>query len=152
MNTYNKVLSSSNNKLYKEKPNKNMDDKYLKFYSNAKYPYNKLSNFYYVREGILYNGLKYPSVEHAYQASKFNNEEDKKDFTLTGKYGTEDGFRLLYEHSEYQNKQNYWMRKESIGILAKMAYVNNRGELVGRNLTGKWLMMIRDEIKNNENK
>jgi hypothetical protein len=30
--------------------------------------------------------------------------------------------------------------------------VNNRGELVGRNLTGKWLMMIRDEIKNNENK
>jgi len=30
--------------------------------------------------------------------------------------------------------------------------VNNRGELVGRNLAGKWLMMIRDEIKNNENK
>lgn len=33
--------------------------KFICFYSNAKEPYNKLSNFHYVKEGILYNGLKY---------------------------------------------------------------------------------------------
>ena len=61
-----------------------MEEKYIKFYSNAKEPYNKLSNFHYIKEGIKYNGLIYPSVEHAYQSTKFNNEKDKIDFSING--------------------------------------------------------------------
>ena len=95
---------------------------YIQFHSNAVDPYNKFSNFHYVKEGIKYNGLIYPSVEHAYQASKFNNEEDKKDFTMTGKYGTPEGFKLVYKPNEWKNKQNYWMKKGNIGILAKMGW------------------------------
>ena len=29
-----------------------MSEKYIKFYSGAKEPYNKLSNFHYIKEGI----------------------------------------------------------------------------------------------------
>jgi len=39
-------------------------------------PFRFLSNFYPVQ--IEVEGLSYPSVEHAYQASKCNNSEDKQ--------------------------------------------------------------------------
>ena len=95
---------------------------FIQFHSNAVAPYNKFSNFHYIKEGIKYNGLIYPSVEHAYQATKFNNIKDKEDFTITGKYGTPEGFKLLYKPNEWKNKQNYWMRKDNIGILAKIGW------------------------------
>lgn len=39
-----------------------------------------LSNFYHCR--IPYQGITYPSVEHAYQAAKFTNESTKEDISL----------------------------------------------------------------------
>lgn len=122
--------------------------KYICFYSDAKEPYNKLSNFHYVKEGILYNGLKYPSVEHAYQASKFNNEKDKLDFTMDGKYGNIDGFKLLYG-DDYLNKQKYWMAKENIGILAKLGWQTYpKDHYTYKELDdNEWLNILREKYK-----
>ena len=126
-----------------------MSKKYIKFYSGAKEPYNKLSNFHYIKEGILYNGLKYPSVEHAYQASKFNNQKDKLDFTMEGKYGNIEGFRLLYNQNEYENKKKYWMKKGNIGILAKMAWQRYpKNHYTYRELNNnEWLKILREKYK-----
>lgn len=131
-----------NNKMSKQK-------QYIKFYSDAKKPYNKLSNFHYIKEGILYNGLKYPSVEHAYQASKFNNEKDKLDFTMDGKYGNVDGFNLLYNKDEVENKKIYWMRKGNIGILAKMAWQKYpKDHYTYKELDdNEWLKILREKYK-----
>lgn len=87
-----------------------MSKTYIKFFSNAIKPYNKLSNFHYIKEGINYNGLIYPSIEHAFQASLLNNEKDKLDFTINGKYGKISGFSLLFKPNEYENKKSYWMK------------------------------------------
>ncbi len=122
---------------------------YIKFYSNAKEPYYKLSNFNYIKQGINYNGLIYPSVEHAYQASKFNNITDKKDFTITGKYGTIDGFKLLYNKDEYKQKMNYWMAKDNIGILAKLGWKKyDKSHYTYKKLPkSEWLKILREKYK-----
>lgn len=38
--------------------------------------YSFLSNFYPCN--VIYDGMRYPSVEHAYQAAKTNNVSDRK--------------------------------------------------------------------------
>ncbi len=47
--------------------------------------YKFLSNFYPC--GIVYEGIKYPSVEHAFQALKTFNIEKRKEIALTKKPG-----------------------------------------------------------------
>ena len=126
-----------------------MEDKYIKFYSEAKEPYNKLSNFHYIKEGIKYNGLIYPSVEHAYQSTKFNNEKDKIDFTINGKYGTIKGFKLLYKENEWEKKKNYWMKKGNIGILAKIGWKKYLpSHYTGIKLSkNEWMKILRQKYK-----
>lgn len=46
-------------------------------------PYHKLSNFY--ETPVDYQGLRYPSSEHAYQATKYN---EKKRFAIGGDLST----------------------------------------------------------------
>ena len=46
-------------------------EKVTRFYSNSCYPFYFLSNFAFVDEGIEYDGIIYPSVEHAFQAQKY---------------------------------------------------------------------------------
>jgi predicted NAD-dependent protein-ADP-ribosyltransferase YbiA (DUF1768 family) len=43
----------------------------LKFFSDAKEPVCKLSNFCLIKEGIEVFGIRYATSEHAYQAQKF---------------------------------------------------------------------------------
>jgi|SRR3990172_2081900 len=91
----------------------------LPFFSNAIKPMFKLSNFAHIREGINVDGIIYPSSEHAYQAQKFV-EKDRSRFSITGDLGTWDGMRLV-AGKDWENKIKYWAKKESIGIIAKMA-------------------------------
>lgn len=39
--------------------------------------YRFLSNFYPIADGLYYNGIVYPTAEHAYQAAKVNPYEEK---------------------------------------------------------------------------
>jgi predicted NAD-dependent protein-ADP-ribosyltransferase YbiA (DUF1768 family) len=101
-----------------------IDSEYVKFYSNASKPYYKLSNFAQIKEGIDVDGIVYPSTEHAFQAQKFI-PEDRKRFSTTGDIGkASTGFKLVYPKegkAEVEKKRDFWMKKENIGILAKMA-------------------------------
>ena len=46
-------------------------EKCIKFFSFAKEPFCKLSNFCLIKDGIEVFGLRYATTEHAYQAQKF---------------------------------------------------------------------------------
>ena len=97
-------------------------DNHEKFYSNAAKPLNLLSNFSIIDEGIVIDGLEFPSSEHAFQAQRFNKSEDRVRFTTSGDLGQVDsGFRLIYGKDEWEKKRDYWMKKGNIGIVAKMA-------------------------------
>lgn len=87
-------------------------EKYISFFSNAKEPLNKLSNFHEALIKVFHN--KYISTEHAFQSRKFL-EPDQERFTIDGDLGSEDSFELLKINKEY------WMKKKNIGIIAKMA-------------------------------
>ena len=98
---------------------------YTSFFSNAKYPYYKMSNFNHIKSGIIFNGLKYYSIEHAFQAQKYI-ESDRYRFSVNGDLGTWDGFKLV------NNKDiNYWKKKDNIGIIAKMATNIKIGKKLG---------------------
>lgn len=98
-----------------------MDRKYISgeeviyFWSNAKEPYNKFSNFHQV-DNYIFEGIQYPSVEHAYVAQFYN---DKLQFSINGKYK---------DFANVSVSENYWMKKNNIGIVAKMANKQLRGK------------------------
>lgn len=97
-------------------------NQYEKFYSNAAKPFNLLSNFSIIDEGIIVDGLEFPSSEHAFQAFRFDKPKDRKRFTTSGDLGqVESGFRLIYGKDDWEKKRDYWMKKGNIGIIAKLA-------------------------------
>lgn len=98
---------------------------YISFYSNAKYPYYKMSNFNHIKSGIIFNGLKFYSTEHAFQAQKYI-QSDRYRFSVDGDLCTWDGFKLV------NNKDiNFWKKKDNIGIIAKMATNIKIGKKLG---------------------
>jgi len=92
----------------------------INFWSNAKKPYYNLSNFVLIPDGIEYDGIIYPSTEHAFQAQKYI-ESQRERFSITGDLGVWDGLKLVYKDREYENKYKFWSKKNNIGIIAKMA-------------------------------
>lgn len=100
------------------------------FYSNGIKPYYKLSNFAHIKQGITYKGLKYCSVEHAFQAQKYISEQRIR-FSIEGDLGNSDtGFELVFEDN-FEKKRDYWMKKNNIGIIAKMATNIKVGKKLG---------------------
>lgn len=95
------------------------------FFSNAKYPYYKMSNFNHIKDGIIFNGLKYNSTEHAFQAQKYI-ESDRYRFSIDGDLGTWEGFSLVNSKDI-----NFWKKKDNIGIIAKMATNIKIGKKLG---------------------
>jgi hypothetical protein len=78
------------------------------FHSNAKEPWNCLSNFYNVQVG------NYPSVEHIYQAGKLP-EQHRRFLQIDGPLGKfETAARILPNVNV-----KYWQKKGNVGILAK---------------------------------
>ncbi len=97
--------------------------KVIPFYACGKEPYNKLSNFAFIEEGIVYDGLTYCSTEHAFQAQKYV-EEQRVRFSIHGDLGNKNDidkmFQLVFSDN-WEKKKKYWMKKNNIGIVAKMA-------------------------------
>tara|TARA_B110000483_G_scaffold238448_1_gene315104 strand:- start:430 stop:966 length:537 start_codon:yes stop_codon:yes gene_type:complete len=88
---------------------------HIKFHSNSTKPFNKLSNFANINEGIELDGLIYPSSEHMFQSQKFIIE-DRLRFSVGGDLGNWTGFSLVSIKTF-----DYWKKKDNIGIIAKMA-------------------------------
>lgn len=127
--------------------------------------YRFLSNFYTCLNGIWYEGLKYQTVEHAYQCAKFPSEERINLITLNVKQikraGNSINLPLDWEHNKFNimyqlvaqkfcNHHN--LREELISTGNKyLEERNNWGDLywgtnengIGDNKLGKILMNIR---------
>ena len=107
----------------------------INFWANGKAPFHNLSNFALILDGIEYDGIIYPSSEHMFQAQKYILDQRIR-FSITGDLGVWDGLKLVYKSEEYEKKYKYWVKKNNIGIIAKMA-TNEK--------IGKKLGLIRDE-------
>ena len=92
----------------------------IKFYAGGSLPYHNLSNFAQINGGFVVDGLVFPSSEHAFQSFKYI-PEDRKRFTINGDLGNIEAFSLFFHKEIVEKKKNYWMAKNNIGILAKMA-------------------------------
>lgn len=107
----------------------------INFWANGKAPFHNLSNFASIPDGFDYDGIIYPSTEHAFQAQKYIQSQRHR-FSITGDFGVWNGINLVYKPEEYEKKYKYWSKKGNIGIIAKMA-TNEK--------IGKKLGLIRDE-------
>jgi len=106
------------------------DEEVIKFYSYGIKPFHKLSNFALIKDGIEFNGLIFYSTEHAFQAQKYIKEQRIR-FSIEGDLGNIDsGFKLVFG-DEWEKKKNFWMKKNNIGIIAKMATNIKIGKKLG---------------------
>jgi predicted NAD-dependent protein-ADP-ribosyltransferase YbiA (DUF1768 family) len=97
-----------------------LDEEVIKFYSCGIKPFHKLSNFALIKDGIEFDGLIFYSTEHAFQAQKYVKEQRIR-FSVEGDLGnTDSGFKLVFG-DEWEKKKKFWMKKDNIGIIAKMA-------------------------------
>jgi ribA/ribD-fused uncharacterized protein len=129
--------------------------------------YRFLSNFYFTE--VEYEGMKFPTIEHAYQAAKFTDPVMR--FTIqqltrpadARKYGKAKGCREDWEHVKFDimydlNAQKY--AKPELGHLllvtgnAYLEETNWWGDVywgvcngIGQNNLGKILMTIRAELR-----
>ena len=94
--------------------------KFIYFGSSTVKPWHHLSNLAEIKDTIEYNGLIYKSVEHAFQAQLFI-ENDRKRFSKGGDLGSWDGLKYFFKPEELDKKLKYWSKKFNIGIVAKMA-------------------------------
>ena len=93
------------------------------FNSNSVMPLNILSNFNGYE--IKFDGIIYPSNEHAFQAHLIA-EENRFLYSVEGPYSKLDveTFRHFFPKltdDKLANKVTYWAKKSNVGILAKMA-------------------------------
>ena len=103
----------------------------LLFYSGAKYPLDTLSNFQGCPERVVIDGNEFPSAEHAYQAHKFE-ESDQRHFEMGGKLAEWEGLSHFYkeeaskEKNTARGKRKWWKERmnEKIGIIAKLPQKN----------------------------
>lgn len=96
------------------------NEEIIKFYSCGIKPFHKLSNFVLIKDGVEFDGLIYYSTEHAFQAQKYIKEQRIR-FSIEGDLGNIDsGFKLVFG-DKWEKKKTFWMKKDNIGIIAKMA-------------------------------
>ena len=111
-------------------------DRVVLFKADKAIPLCYLSNLAVVLSGVEYNGIVYPSVEHAFQAQKFH-ESVRHLFSTTGVFGNpansfHAGWTAYFQAKTptsaknaetVEKKKAYWGKKNQFGVLAKM--VNN---------------------------
>jgi predicted NAD-dependent protein-ADP-ribosyltransferase YbiA (DUF1768 family) len=82
----------------------------------------RFSNFY--NTNCHYDGLIYPSTEHAYQSLKFSKEERVR-FAIGGDLASFSGLSFFYKkEADVIKKTKHWSKKNMIGIVAKLAQNN----------------------------
>ena len=130
--------------------------------------YRWLSNFW--SSPIEYEGIKYPTVEHAYQAQKFQSNENKRRIAELKTPGEakregkeillpptwelikdsimEDLLRLKFKISELQEKLLITGDVELVEGNTWNDTYWGRCRGIGQNKLGKLLMKIREELKN----
>ena len=107
-----------------------LDKEVIKFYSCGIKPFYKLSNFALIKDGIEFDGLIFYSTEHAFQAQKYIREQRIR-FSVEGDLGNIDsGFKLVFG-DEWEKKKKFWMKKDNIGIIAKIATNIKIGKKLG---------------------
>jgi len=93
-------------------------EEFVRFGSNSKHPFYKLSNFWKFKTEL--NDKIYPSVEHAFQAELVESSDE---YISTGPIGafSENAFRYVgVDEKDVAKKLRYWASKDQVGILAKM--------------------------------
>jgi predicted NAD-dependent protein-ADP-ribosyltransferase YbiA (DUF1768 family) len=107
-----------------------LNEEVINFYSCGIKPFHKLSNFALIKDGIEFDGLIFYSTEHAFQAQKYIKEQRIR-FSIEGDLGNIDsGFKLVFG-DEWEKKKTFWMKKDNIGIIAKMATNIKIGKKLG---------------------
>ena len=107
-----------------------LDKEVINFYSCGIKPFYKLSNFALIKDGIEFDGLIFYSTEHAFQAQKYIKEQRIR-FSVEGDLGNIDsGFKLVFG-DEWEKKKKFWMKKDNIGIIAKIATNIKIGKKLG---------------------
>jgi predicted NAD-dependent protein-ADP-ribosyltransferase YbiA (DUF1768 family) len=112
-----------------------------KFKQKGALPIHLLSNLAIVESGVTYEGITYPSVEHAYQAQKFSRRT-REMFSVHGPYGNpEDNFHAGWTKyfnaitprgdnakkiADYKNKDYQKSKQNTMGVLAKMVNTQTR--------------------------
>ena len=120
--------NNNNNMLLREYQNNEI---IVSFYACGKSPINNLSNFSFIKQGIIYDGITYYSTEHAFQAQKYIKEQRHR-FSIDGDLGNiETGFLLVFGNDKCEKKKQFWMKKDNIGIIAKMATNPKIGKKLG---------------------
>lgn len=129
--------------------------------------YEFLSNFYPCL--VQYEGVRYPSVEHAYQAAKTLDKDTRTAFSilptasdtkkLGGKLKLRNDWEQVKEEVMYECLKSKFSNKNLKEMLLQTGYAhieegNNHGDRIwgtvngrGQNKLGKLLMRIREEIK-----
>ena len=129
-------------------------DDVVKITPTAVKPYYKLSNLALIKDGIEDEEKRYLSVEALFNSKKFI-PSDQPRFTDKGDIGTQEGFKLLFKDAE--KKQTLWMKKDNIGILARMVTNPKTTKQLGltpdKNFVSDdelWLGMLRKKFENKE--
>lgn len=129
--------------------------------------YKFLSNFYPCF--VQYEGVRYPSVEHAYQAAKTLDRNTRTAFSilptasdakkLGRKLKLRNDWEQVKEEVMYECLKSKFSNKNLKEMLLQTGYAhieegNNHGDMIwgtvngeGQNKLGKLLMRIREEIK-----
>ena len=134
--------------------------------TNFKGTNNFLSNFYY--SPVYYNGIRFSTVEHAFQAAKSNDVKTQKLFAIiptpqeAKQYGKTIPLREDWETVKVSIMKDLLKQKFSKSPLREMLLQTNGIELVegnthgdtywgvvngkGKNTLGKLLMEVRSEL------
>lgn len=98
------------------------NEKFITFWSNGKKGTFELSNFQNIEGGIqpFDDGLIFCSVEHAFISRKYLPNQRYR-FSINGDLGNIEGFKIIFGEKIFEKKQQFWMKKNNIGILAKTA-------------------------------
>jgi len=141
-------------------------DAVIPFVSSAAPPYHALSNLAVVESGVTFKGIVYPTIEHAFQAQKFE-KGDRPKFSVTGLFGNPEndfhsGWTALMKatftrgkkgedydqmiESKVQAKIKHYKKKNCFGVIAKQVNTLAKGcksrpsriHLLGLTANAKW--------------
>ena len=92
------------------------------FHSNAKPPFNKLSNFHDLTPYfIVINSKSFNTTEAAFQSFHKIHPSHHIHFQVGGKFASWNGMNTFFQLNDATKKITYWSYKNNLGIVAKLA-------------------------------